>query len=121
MASPRMLPELSHKATLLKDSDLLRSLARQLTELQTLVNLRAFRRQPTATINVEPLVTQMEELAGRLDRAKLAAGPDPRKYAGHTLYEAVERAIDVGSHDAWIWLQAWWKAELEPGDTPPCA
>lgn len=48
--------------------------------------------------------------------AQDAAG---EKYAGHTLREAVEVAMRDGSIEGWEWLQAWWHAELEEGDTGP--
>ena len=44
---------------------------------------------------------------------------DEEKFMGYDLFEASQRAIDVGTIGAWEWFQAWFKADLDASDPPP--
>lgn len=87
-----------------KDSDLLRSVVRQLRDC------------PIA-IDFSPITTQLLAIAERMD--KPVPPPVPTLYKGYTMYDAVQKAMDIGTLGAWEWLQAWWKAELEDDSEPP--
>lgn len=90
-----------------KDSDLLRSIARQLRDCGN----------PKMREALAPTIAQLIGVAERMD--KPVPPPVPTLYKGYTMYDAVQKAVDIGTLGAWEWLQAWWKADLEDDSEPP--